>query len=301
MLGCMAAVPFSLAAKGITGLGTAPHSGGANSSAPVAAQKAQKLPKAGSIPVAYPISRGVVDIDFTGPWAIFGSVMLPGTDMASPFHQYSVAETKAPLVTGSGMTVVPDYTFETAPQPKVTVIPAQDSSEGILQWIRKSSAAADLTMSVCVGSFLLAKTGLLDGKSATTHHDAYKQFASEFSKVHLVRGVRFVDEGNLATSGGLASGMDLAMHVVERYCGRQTAEDTAYNLEYQGQGWKDPKTNVIYAEAAVGLHCPVCGMLSDPEKRFTSIYKGKTYYFCKMGQLCKGAFDADSDKFALQT
>jgi transcriptional regulator GlxA family with amidase domain len=70
-------------------------------------------------------------------------------------------------------------------------------------------------MSVCVGSFVLARTGLLDGKSATTHHDAYAEFAKQLPKVHVVRGVRFVDEGNLATSGGLAAGIDLAMNVIE--------------------------------------------------------------------------------------
>ncbi len=104
-------------------------------------------------------------------------------------------------------------------------------------------------MSVCVGALVLARTGLLNGKSATTHHDAYKQFANEFPTVHLVRGVRFVEEGNLATSGGLASGIDLALHVVERYFGRKVAEATAYNLEYQGLGWKDPGSNAIYASA----------------------------------------------------
>jgi transcriptional regulator GlxA family with amidase domain len=143
---------------------------------------------------------------------------------------------------------VPDYSYETAPQAKVIVIPAQDSSEAMLQWIRKSSTGADLTMSVCVGAILLAKTGLLNGKSATTHHDAYKYFAKEFPKVQVVRGVRYVEEGNLATSGGLASGMDLALHVVERYFGKEVAEATAYNLEYQGQGWKDPNSNAIYAQ-----------------------------------------------------
>jgi putative intracellular protease/amidase len=57
---------------------------------------------------------------------------------------------------------VPDYTFETAPPPKVVVIPAQDSSEGMLRWIRKASAGGGLTMSVCVGAVMLAKTGLLN-------------------------------------------------------------------------------------------------------------------------------------------
>jgi putative intracellular protease/amidase len=245
-LGCMAAVPFSLAAKRIAPLGASAWIRAADSSGSAAAQSPLKPPKSGRIPVAYPLSRGVIDIDFTGPWAIFGSVMPPGGDMTSPFQQYSVAETKAPLVTESGLTVVPDYTFETAPQPKVIVIPAQDASAAMLQWIRKSSEGTDVTMSVCVGAFSLAKTGLLNGKSATTHHDAYKQFADEFPNVHVIRGVRFVEEGNLATSGGLAAGIDLAMHVVERYFGRKLAEDTAYNLEYQGQGWKDPNSNAMW-------------------------------------------------------
>jgi putative intracellular protease/amidase/YHS domain-containing protein len=296
--GFMAAVPFSLAAKRTAVRGASAWIGDTDSSASAAAQNPLKPPKSGSITVAYPLSRGVVDIDFTGPWAIFGSVMLPGGDMTSPFHQYSVAETKAPLVTESGLTVVPDYTFETAPQPKVIVIPAQHASEEMLQWIRKSSLSTDLTMSVCVGAYVLAKTGLLNGKSATTHHDAYKDFANEFPKVHVIRGVRFVEEGNLATSGGLASGIDLALHVVERYFGRKVAEDTAYNLEYQGQGWKDPNLNAIYAQA---LTCPVCGMPSDPAKKATSIYKGKTYYFCEMGEVCKGKFDAAPDKYAEQS
>jgi putative intracellular protease/amidase/YHS domain-containing protein len=299
--GFMALVPFSLATKKIAGLGGSARIGGADSSGSAAAPNPLKPPKSGRITVAYPLSRGVIDIDFTGPWAIFGSVMLPGGDMTSPFHQYSVAETKAPLITESGLTVVPDYNFETAPQPKVIVIPAQDASEAMLQWIRKSSEGTDLTMSVCVGAYVLAKTGLLNGKSATTHHDAYKQFANEFPKVHLVRGVRFVEESNLATSGGLASGIDLALHVVERYFGRAVAEDTAYNLEYQGQGWKDPSSNAIYAQAPEELTCPVCGMPSDSAQNVTSIYKGRTYYFCQMGEVCKGKFDAAPDKYAKQS
>jgi hypothetical protein len=141
--GFMAAAPFSLAAKRIAGLGASAWIGGADSSASAAAQNSLNPPKSGSITVAYPLSRGVIDIDFTGPWGIFGSVMLPGGDMTSPFHQYSVAETKASLVTASGLTVVPDYTYETAPQPKIIVIPAQDASEARLQWIRKSSVGTD--------------------------------------------------------------------------------------------------------------------------------------------------------------
>ena len=249
-VGFMVAAPAVIAGEGFPRRGElAGIEGGQSDSAPAASPLTP--PKNNTIPVAYALSPGAVEVDFTGPWGIFGSVMLPGKDMVMPFHQYTVAETKAPLRTDSGLTVVPDYTFETAPQPKIIASPAQGNApEEMLQWIRKTSAGTDVTMSVCVGAFTLAKTGLLDGKSATTHHSAYRHFADQFPTVRLVRGVRFVDEGNVATAGGLTCGSDLAMHIVERYFGRKLAEDTAYYLEYQSAGWKDPSSNVIYARPA---------------------------------------------------
>src|SRR5271170_8197395 len=120
-------------------------------------------------------------------------------------------------------------------------------------------------MSVCTGAFVLARTGLLSGKSATTFHQAFDSFAMQYPDIKLIRGARFVEDGNLASSGGLTSGMDLAFRVVERYYGRQAAERTAYLLEYQGKGWQDPNSNEIYARkvaaAADGRPlCPVCSM-----------------------------------------
>lgn len=247
-LGFMIAAP---AVIGFAGRGEAAETGDGDQPKSAGSVNPLTPPKSGTIPVAYPLSAGVVEVDFTGPWGVFGSVMLPGKEMVMPFHQYTVAESKSPLRTDSGLTVVPDYTFETAPQPKIIVIPAQGKApDGMLPWIRKASVGADVTMSVCVGAFTLAKTGLLDGKSATTHHSTYKRFADQFPKVHLIRGVRFVDEGNVATAGGLTCGSDLAMHIVERYFGRKLAEDTAYYLEYQSVGWKDPDSNAIYSRAA---------------------------------------------------
>lgn len=250
-LSFMVAVPALVAGGGFARRREPAGNAVADQSESVPTATPLKPPTSQIIPVAYPLSAGVVEVDFTGPWGIFGSVMLPGKDMVMPFHQYTVAESKAPLRTDSGLTVVPDYTFETAPQPKIIVIPAQGNvPEGMLPWIRKASTGTDVTMSVCVGAFTLAKTGLLDGKSATTHHSTYKRFANQFPKVHLVRGVRFVDEGNVATAGGLTCGSDLAMHIVERYFGRKLTEDTAYYLEYQSVGWKDPSSNAIYARPA---------------------------------------------------
>lgn len=198
-----------------------------------------KAPKSGIV-VAYPLSNGVIDIDFTGPSGVFGSVMLPGNGMDMPFHQYCVAQTKDPVMTAAGLAVIPDYTFESAPQPQVIVIAAQSNApEAMVQWIRKASAKTNITLSVCTGAFVLARTGLLNGKSATTHHSAYDRFAAAFPDIHVVRGVRFVDEGNVATAGGLTCGIDLALHVVDRYFGRSLTGAIATYLEYKSQGWKE--------------------------------------------------------------
>jgi transcriptional regulator GlxA family with amidase domain len=116
------------------------------------------------------------------------------------------------------MKIVPDCTFETAPAPKLVVIPAQNgASPATFEWIRKSAKSADVTMSVCTGAFVLAKTGLLSGKAATTIHHAYSDLTMQFPDIQVKRGARFVDEGNIASPGGLSSGIDLALHVVERY------------------------------------------------------------------------------------
>src|SRR6185312_6941178 len=97
------------------------------------------------------------------------------------FDLYTVAETRATVRASGGLCIAPDFTLETAPAPKVIVIPAQNGhSPAMLDWLRRSSKSTDLTMSVCTGAFLLAETGLLSGKSVTTHHGGYKSLAAKF-------------------------------------------------------------------------------------------------------------------------
>ena len=258
-----------------------------------------KPPDKGQIPVAFLISDGAVVIDFCGPWEVFQDVMIPGRE-EMPFRLYTVAETKKPIRTSGGMQIVPDYTIEDAPPPKVIVIPAQSSrSPALLEWLKKSSETTDVTMSVCTGAFVLAKTGLLNGKSATTYHGAFERFATQFPDVQLKRGARFVENGNLATAGGLSSGIDLALRVVERYYGREVASKTAYDLEYQGEGWMNADSNQTYATLPVSTPdhpvCAVCGMPVDTKIAPKSVFKGATYYFCSEDD--KKTFDATPEKF----
>jgi putative intracellular protease/amidase/YHS domain-containing protein len=254
-------------------------------------------PAKGTIPVAFVISDGAVVIDFSGPWEVFQDTHSPHGDPF--FHLYTVAETTRPITASAGLKIVPDFTFQNAPPPKVIVIPAQNGeSAAMLNWIRTSAKTADLTMSVCTGAYVLAKTGLLAGKAATTHHGAFTDFAMEFPDIQLKRGARFVEDGNLASSGGLSSGIDLALRVVERYYGREQAERTADMMEYQGQGWLNAESNQAYAKLSVSTAehplCPICSMDVDPELK--SVYKGKTYYFCSPNH--KEMFDKTPAKFA---
>ena len=262
-------------------------------------------PPADGVPVAFVLSEGAVVIDFAGPWEVFQDAA-SGTGMnmnMTLFQLYTVAESAKPIKASGGMKIVPDYTFINAPAPKVIVIPAQSAqsnpSPAMQAWIGKSAKTADVTMSVCTGAFLLANMGLLSGKGATTHHSAYKQMAMNYPDINLKRGARFVDNGNVATSGGLSSGIDLALHVVERYYGREAAKNTAYQMEYQGTGWMDPNSNQVYAAKLISTDahplCPVCDMDVDPANSPKSVYKGKNYYFCSDDH--KQQFDRSPDKF----
>jgi len=297
-LGLLAAITLLVLGE-LLGSNPAKDPSASESNQTVAKANPLKPPAQGSIPVAFLISEDAQVIDFTGPWEVFQDVVVPGrTD--HPFRLYTVSESTAPIHTSGGMKIVPDYNFENAPAPKVIVIPAQSKpSEATLEWIRKATKSTDVTMSVCTGAFVLARTGLLSGKAATTYHGAFVRFADQFPDIHLKRGARFVEDGNLATAGGLSSGIDLALRVVERYFGREVAQKTAYDLEYQGQGWMNPESNQVYAAAPVSTAqhpvCPVCGMDVDPATAPKSVFKGTTYYFCSDDD--KKTFDATLDKF----
>jgi transcriptional regulator GlxA family with amidase domain len=204
-----------------------------------------------AIKVAFVLSEGAVVIDFGGPWEVFSNVMLPGfKDMqeSMPFELYTVGPSKKPIHTSgnrhAGMAITPDYDFLNAPEPDLVVVPAQRGGGAALSaWLNKLHAHHKIIMSVCTGAFKLAQAGLLDGKMATTHHGALDQFASQYPKIKAMPNVRYVQsDPEIFTSGGLSAGIDLALHMVEEYYGRDVAQATADNLEYQGSGWKTPAT-----------------------------------------------------------
>ena len=192
-------------------------------------------PANGVIKVACALSKEVTPIDWVGPQAVFGAWLYDKSLKRDRplFEVFTVGKSREPI----DQWLIPDYTYEDAPQPRVIVIPAQSGSPEFYACLKKAITSADVTMSVCIGARHLAKLGLLDGQVATTHHDFIKPYAEEFPKVHWVSGVRFVEGPKVSTSAGVTAGLDLALHVVERYFGRKKAVAATRVLEYQGTGW----------------------------------------------------------------
>jgi len=192
-------------------------------------------PANGTIKVACALSKDVTPIDWVGPQAVFGAWIYDETlkrDRAL-FDVFTVGESRKPV----DQWLIPDYTYEDAPRAQIIVVPAQAGSSQFYEWLKKANQSSDVTMSVCIGARHLAKLGLLDGQDATTHHDYIKPYSEEFPKVHWISGVRFTEGPRISTSAGVTAGIDLALHVVERYFGRGKALAAAQVIEYQGTGW----------------------------------------------------------------
>jgi len=219
----------------VTRLEPEPFEGASSSEGPLAQERLLPPPH-GPIPVAVVLSNGANVIDFTGPWEVFQDTMVPTRGEAHeeqmPFQLFTVADSVEPVRLTGGLHVIPDYAVDTAPAPRVIVVPAMRATERVLAWLRRVAPASDITMSVCTGAFTLARAGLLKGRPATTHHDYLDDLAKSFPDVEVERGRRFVESGKVATAGGLTSGIHLALRVVERYFGREVADVTARYMEY---------------------------------------------------------------------
>jgi transcriptional regulator GlxA family with amidase domain len=189
------------------------------------------LPPDGLIRTAVAIGPGTNVIDLAGPWEVFQDSGFDGSSNGR-FELFTVAVDTNTIEASGGLTIQPHYSYDTAPDPHLVVIPAHGSTDQTIDWLRDVGRRADLVMSVCTGAFVLARTGLLDGKTATTHHGSYDDFEATFPAIKLVRGRRFVEHDRVATAGGLTSGIDLALRVVERYLGMRAATATARYMEY---------------------------------------------------------------------
>ena len=173
-------------------------------------------------------------LDFCGPFEVFSVASNQGDSPA--FNVYTVAR-KSPVTARNGLSVNPDYPLESCPKPHILLVPGgigtrrEMENETLIDWIGQTATNAELVLSVCTGALLLGKAGLLDGLETTTHHVAYDLLREIVPTCTVHEDRRFVDNGKFITSAGIAAGIDMSLHVVQRMLGRDVAVATAHHME----------------------------------------------------------------------
>lgn len=182
-------------------------------------------------------------LDFAGPFEVFSRTRLtPGVESRrsndhAPFRVFTVAPKAEQITATGGLRVVPDYDLSTAPHMELLVVPGGFGTrqlltdEAVLEWIRERAAAAELVTSVCTGSLVLARSGLLANRRATTHWSSLDALSELDRSITVERELRVVDDG-IVTSAGVSAGIDMALAVVESLFGREVADETAHYIEY---------------------------------------------------------------------
>lgn len=178
------------------------------------------------------VFEGFELLDLYGPLEMFGCL---GPDLRIE----TVAAAPGPVASSPGVQTVAQHGFADAPdfdlllQPGGAGVFRQLESEAHLDYLRRASGRAEITMSVCNGSALLARAGLLDGKRATSNKIFFDHAEAQSDRVQWETEARWVDAGPVVTSSGVSAGTDMALAVIARLYGQQRAEAIAILTEYE--------------------------------------------------------------------
>lgn len=207
-----------------------------------------------TINVAILIYPGVEVIDMNGPIDVFTKVNTY-EKIKKKYHVFTVAET-AGVVKCEGATVhiIPEFTLDNCPPLDIIVIPGQimphgsphpfgNGSKKLVHWIKDQGQNPKTTiMSVCVGAYILAYTGLLNGKNATTHWQAIESLQKEYPKITMIKNVRYVADDQFVTTGGVTSGIDGALYLISTINGPDVAQNVADIMVYNRDAPLPPDT-----------------------------------------------------------
>ena len=185
-------------------------------------------------------------LDFCGPFEVFASAALPppaeGGEERRLYEVFVLAERRGIVRCRGGLLVQPHHTLADHPPLDLVVVPGgfgtrrERGNPVVLRWIERQHAGGVLTTSVCTGAFLLAATGLLNGRAATTHWASIDGLRRAHPAVAVRADERIVDQGQVVTSAGVSAGIDMALHVVRRQHGEAVARATARDMEYDWAG-----------------------------------------------------------------
>lgn len=171
-------------------------------------------------------------LDVFGPLEMFG--VLPDS-----FELVTIAETGPSIASTQGPRVVIERSFADAGQMDVLLVPGgigtrvEVENDELLDFLRRQAPGLEILASVCTGSGLLAKAGLLDGRRATSNKKAFAWAVAQGPRATWVPEARWVEDGNVFTSSGVAAGIDMALAVIDRLVGPEIATRVADGTEYE--------------------------------------------------------------------
>jgi transcriptional regulator GlxA family with amidase domain len=202
--------------------------------------------------VALALFEGFTVLDLYGPVQAFASCRVPTPDGSFQrlFEMFTVAEQTGLVRSGEGPPSVAEHSFADAPEYDILLIPGgfgtrtAVSQPHLLEQLAEASQRAATTATVCTGSALLARTGLLDHRPATSNKLAWDWVVQQGPQVQWVRQARWVDDGNILTSSGVSAGIDMALSLIARLHGRDMALTSARNMEYI---WNEDAANDPFA------------------------------------------------------
>lgn len=171
-------------------------------------------------------------LDLYGPLEMFGS-------LGERVEIVTIAEAIGPVASSAGPKTLAEFDFETAPELDLILLPGgigtipELANDAMLDFLKNRCPQSDITMSVCSGSALLAKAGLLDGLRATSNKMFFSLATTQSDAVDWAEQARWVDAGRYVTSSGVSAGTDMALAVIERLFGAEAAQQVAAYTEYQ--------------------------------------------------------------------
>ena len=176
------------------------------------------------------LSSIAIPLDVFNAAGVFWNMLHEKTP--KPFFDVKTATIDGkPLTTYFGHEITPDIAIQDAGESDTIIIPPSDATDTlapeVASWIMESHEKGAHIASICLGAFLLAQTGLLDNKSATTHWGYVNRFRKEYPEVNLKPDKLITDEGDIFTAGGANAGGDLALYLIAKYAGKEAAFQTA--------------------------------------------------------------------------
>jgi transcriptional regulator GlxA family with amidase domain len=181
----------------------------------------------------------VEELDAIGPWEVFAWWCARFPDDGWTVTTFS--RDGGIVRCAKGLRVVPDHAYDDVPALDVLLYPGglgartRVGDEAEVAWIREQRPKVPLLASVCTGSLVFAKAGLLGGRPATTHWASLDRLASLDPTIDVRRDDRFVDDGDVVTSAGISAGIDMALHLVARFAGVERARATRRGIQYDPQ------------------------------------------------------------------